>query len=338
MTEKPLISVCVPVYNGGTYLEACLESILAQTLDDYEIIVVDDGSGDNSVSIIEKSKEINAHLKFYKNERNLGLVGNWNRCLELATGKWIKFVFQDDLIAPTCLEKMMQAAADSQALVVCQRHFLIEENAGEYLKNYFNNDVLTLEKIFDGKVPGFLPARNVSRLAVNYLTVNFIGEPTCVMFKHTLVERLGNFNTDLAQICDLEYNLRIATQYGIKYVHEPLASFRIHSTSSTATTTATKKFTSSFADPAILCYKLLHDSFFDGFRHSVSYFSRLRLRAYFQLKVYEAHLFLASEAGRGAEMESQILKKYPGFENGKTPGLLTKIIYLLVRQRRSKKV
>jgi len=329
--DKLLVSICIPVYNGARYLQECLDSVMAQTFEDFEVIAVDDGSTDDSQNILKSYQEKFPKLKVHINSTNLGLVGNWNRCLELAKGEWIKFVFQDDLISPECLSHMMKAASDTQALVVCQRKFLIEESASPYLKNYFTHEVLTLEKLFDDQVPGFIPARDVSKLAVKHICRNFIGEPSSVLFKRALVERLGPFDKDLAQICDLEYWLRIGSLYGIKHVHENLAFFRIHSSSTTSMNTGGKRFTSLFSDPAVYAYKLLHDPLFKLLRHSVSFFSKIRLGAYFRVKVYEAHLFLDSEEGKKTGGESAILKRNPEFENGKKPGLLVKLIYIMAK-------
>jgi len=332
----PLISICIPVYNGGAYLSACLDTVLAQSFADYEIIVVDDGSTDDSAALIETYRQNHPAIRCYQNEKNLGLVGNWNRCLELANGQWIKFVFQDDLLAPDCLHKLMQAAADSQALVVCERAFKIEENASSELKKYFKNEVLTLEKIYDGHVPGFIPAKDVSVLGAKYLCLNFIGEPTAVLFKRTLAERLGPFDPNLKQICDLEYFLRIATQYGLKYVHEPLVSFRVHAGSTTSANLSEKKFGSLFSDPGIFSYKLLHDPLFKRFRHSISWLQQLKIGYYFKLKVYEAHLFLEKNQDAQTVKQAALLKQYPGFETGKKPGIMTNLIYFFVLQKRKK--
>jgi glycosyltransferase involved in cell wall biosynthesis len=333
---EPLVSICIPVYNGARYLGECLDSVLAQDLDDYEVVVVDDGSTDESHSIIESYQKRCSGIRFFRNEKNLGLVGNWNRCLEMAKGKWIKMVFQDDLIAPSCLRKMMQAAEDSQALVVCQRHFLIEKDAPEYLSRYFQEEVLTLEKIFDGNVPGFIPARTASTLALRYLTLNFIGEPSSILFKRAMIDRFGYFDPELAQVCDLEYCLRIASQYGIKYVHDPLCTFRVHGESTTSVNTSGKHFVSLYADPVHLSLKLLRNPSFSRLRHAASYFLRLKLEAYCRLKMYESYLFLKNDPEVGMGRQGQILQNLPEFIKWKHPGLFIRILYRIALLRRKK--
>ena len=106
---SPRVSVCIPTYNGALYLQECMESILGQTFVGIEILAVDDRSSDKTRAILDSFAKRDARVRILSNARNLGLVGNWNRCIELAQGEWIKFVFQDDWIAPECLERMLDA-------------------------------------------------------------------------------------------------------------------------------------------------------------------------------------------------------------------------------------
>jgi len=335
---EPLVSICIPVYNGASYLNACLDSIFAQTFTNYELLIVDDGSSDESITLLSEAQKRFPKLRVHHNEKNLGLVGNWNRCLELAQGTWIKFVFQDDLLAPDCLSQLMMAAADSQALIVCQRHFLIEEDAPEDLRQYFTKEVLTLEKIYNGQVPGFIPARQIAQLAVRYITRNFIGEPTTVLFKRALVSRLGNFDPNLAQICDLEYWLRIATHYGLKYVPEPLCTFRVHGSSATTSNTRGKQFISLFSDPTILASRLINAEVFNPFRHAISYLQSRKLHTYFGLKRYEAGMFLKANPEEASSRGALLLQKNTAFRPGETSSFWTQLVFRVVywKRKRSK--
>src|SRR5437899_12562971 len=100
---QPSVSICIPTYNGAAHLAPCLESALNQTWTDFELLIVDDASSDDTVAITEACAARDRRVRVARNPRNLGLVGNWNRCLELAKGTWIKFLFQDDLLSPACL-------------------------------------------------------------------------------------------------------------------------------------------------------------------------------------------------------------------------------------------
>ena len=93
MTE-PLVSICVPTYRGAPWLAACLDSALAQTLSEFEVLVVDDESDDDTVAIAEDYAARDARVVLHRNPARLGLAPNWNRSVELARGTFIKFLVQ----------------------------------------------------------------------------------------------------------------------------------------------------------------------------------------------------------------------------------------------------
>ena len=106
---SPRVSVLVTVYNREAFLAACLGSILASTWQDFEVVVVDDGSSDESCAIAETYVARDPRIRFFRNERNLGDYPNRNRAASLATGKYLKYVDADDLIYPHSLRLMVEA-------------------------------------------------------------------------------------------------------------------------------------------------------------------------------------------------------------------------------------
>ena len=105
----PAVSVLVTVYNREAYLAACLESILASTWQDFEVVVVDDGSTDESVAVAERFAALDSRLRFSRNAQNLGDYPNRMRAAELAQGTYLKYVDSDDLIYPHSLAIMVEA-------------------------------------------------------------------------------------------------------------------------------------------------------------------------------------------------------------------------------------
>lgn len=91
------ISVVMATYNGGQYLAAQIDSILSQTLAPFELVIVDDGSTDNTLAIIRQYQEKHAHLFLYENEENLGYIKNFEKGMQLATGDLIALSDQDDV-------------------------------------------------------------------------------------------------------------------------------------------------------------------------------------------------------------------------------------------------
>lgn len=291
MTKGPeniLVSICIPTYNGEKYLRQCLDSCLDQDFKDYEIIICDDGSQDGSIAILESYANMHSQITFVKNEKNLGLVENWNKCISLAKGTWIKFVFQDDYISKDCLQKFVNALNPSSVLLVSERNFILPEKASEDLRTYYKNGVKTLRNTNNQKTNTFSP-HLISIIAANNIGMNFIAEPTLTFFRKSAVLQLGNFRDTLKQICDLEFFLRLATVHGLTYIPEKLCSFRIHSDSTTSKNIANKYFELRYMEPLLLVYYLLYDVAFSNFRKELSVLQLLKLNIYFQVKSFQAY-------------------------------------------------
>ena len=117
--KKPLISVIVPVYNVEKYLPKCLDSLLAQTWQELEIIVVDDGSPDNSWDIMQEYARRDSRVRPIR-QKNGGLSAARNAGVEAARGEWIGFLDSDDYVAPEMYERLYRAAAEQGAqMAVC---------------------------------------------------------------------------------------------------------------------------------------------------------------------------------------------------------------------------
>jgi len=263
MKAVPPISVCVPTYNGGPHLRACLDSVLAQTLTDFEVLIVDDCSTDETLAIAAEYVERDSRFRLIKNERNLGLVGNWNRCIELAQGDWIKFVFQDDLIAPPCLAEMLAASSPDTWLTVCRRDFIFEDGTTEDTRSYYEQHTNS-ERVFGVNVT-YVGPESVCVAAIDLLGVNFFGEPTAIMIRREAFARYGVFNPELSMICDMEYWVRVAVHHGFSYVPKTLASFRVHAGSTSAHHFAKRQYRITL-DGVVLMSEYVHNPVFKPMR------------------------------------------------------------------------
>ena len=107
--EKPLVSVCIPTYNGSEYIVEALESVLNQTYKNIEIIVSDDKSSDKTLDLVRQcAKTSKFPIVIYTNEFR-GIGNNWNNSIKKANGKYIKFLFQDDILLPNCIDLMCKS-------------------------------------------------------------------------------------------------------------------------------------------------------------------------------------------------------------------------------------
>lgn len=114
MNNTPKISVVLPVYNGAPYLAAAIDSILAQTVTDFELIIIDDGSTDNSLLILQEYERCDTRVRLRSRE-NQNLVATLNESIDAARGEWIARMDQDDIALPNRFERQLQCLADTQA-------------------------------------------------------------------------------------------------------------------------------------------------------------------------------------------------------------------------------
>ena len=162
---NPKISIIIPMYNTEKYISQCLESILNQTLNDYEVIVVDDCSTDKSVKIVESMQNKFGNklqlIKRNKNSASPGILRNIG--IGLSRGKYLMFVDSDDIILRTALSDLYKIAQDNQADVLHEEKFLITKDGAEEVDNktqlvpiswerhdhFVDKPTLISEKLFD---------------------------------------------------------------------------------------------------------------------------------------------------------------------------------------------
>lgn len=117
MSQSPIVTVLMPVYNGERYLREAVESILSQRYKDLEFIIIDDGSEDQSAEIIKSYND--PHILFFQNGKNLGLVATLNKGIELAKGRYIARMDCDDISLPERLEKQVSFMDKNPEIAVC---------------------------------------------------------------------------------------------------------------------------------------------------------------------------------------------------------------------------
>ena len=253
VSMKPLVSICIPAYNGARFLRQCIDSILAQTFADFELLVVDDQSSDDTLSIVESYAAQDPRIRVLRNEQNLGLVGNWNRCVELARGEWIKFVFQDDLIAPGCIERMLSACETDTALVACAREFLFDPETTQEVREWYLGSESTIREAW-GKEKK-ISAEKFCQATLRQLGTNLIGEPTAVLLHRRVFQIFGDFNPVLIMSCDLEYWARVAVHTGLMVIAEPLATFRVHGGATSSENRASRGYRMDVLDDLVILHE-----------------------------------------------------------------------------------
>lgn len=228
---NPLVSICIPCFNGGRYIKEAIQSAIDQTYRPLEIVISDDSSTDGSMEII-RSMQSNSLIPFYIVNHTPSIIGaNWNNCVRLAKGKYIKFLFQDDLIYPNCISEMVALSEtdDRIGLTFCNREIIGDLNdKAEWLHRYGNLSVEWngLNTIQDGNI--LFKQRNFFNPPMNK-----IGEPTVVMLRKQCFEDIGFFSEELKQTLDYQYWYRMLPKYKIGFINEKLAAFRLHDNQAT---------------------------------------------------------------------------------------------------------
>jgi len=213
--SQPLVSVCIPAYRCAAHIGATIDSVLAQTFADFELVIIDDASPDRTAEIVASYSD--RRIRFLRNDVNLGPQGNWNRCLREARGTYFKLLPQDDTLAPTCLAKQvapLEADVDAEiALVFCARSII----------NPMGKRVMS--RGYPG-VAGRTSGREAIRRSLRRGT-NLFGEPGSVLLRKALADKVGEFDGSIGYVIDLDYWVRLLLQGDGFYVDEPLVSFRI---------------------------------------------------------------------------------------------------------------
>jgi glycosyltransferase involved in cell wall biosynthesis len=216
LSAAPAVSVCIPTYRGAAHIAETIESALAQTFADFELVIVDDASPDETGQVVARYRD--ARLRYVRSESNAGVEENWNRCLRFARGRYFKLLPHDDLIAPECLSRqvaVLEADRDERlALVFCARRIIDSRSRALMTRRYPRSS------------SGAIPARAVLRNCIRS-GANLLGEPGGLLFRTALASRVGAFDASLRIVTDLDYWFRLLLHGDAYYLPERLASFRV---------------------------------------------------------------------------------------------------------------
>jgi len=207
--DSPTISVVVTCYNYGNYLEGCLDSILKQSFTDFEVIVVNDGSTDNTDEVIEKFK--NFGIVKYIKQSNFGQARAKNVGIQNSSGKFIAFLDADDAWEQDKLEKQIPLFSKENVGVVYS------------LVRYVNEQGQTLNNV--KSVGKYLKPRS-GNVTKNLFLDNFVPFSSSII-RRSCFEKCDTFNESLKMGIDWDLWLRVSTLYEFSFVNEPLLIYRV---------------------------------------------------------------------------------------------------------------
>ena len=221
----PKVSVCVPSYNYAHYLGSCIKSVLDQTYEDWELVIVDNRSSDNTVEVVRSFSD--ARIRFHQNDTNIGLVKNWNRCVSLATGDYVSILPADDAYLPRMLERSVAMLDEDPKLgfTYSSYHVIDEEGRVSETKHQGNRD-----RIMNGE----------AAVRSNLIYANF-AIPVTVVMRRECFHAAGGFDGAYRIIIDWVLYVRAALRSGAGYIAEPLAVHRFQHPASVSAQTFLKR-------------------------------------------------------------------------------------------------
>ena len=206
-----MLSIFIPVYNAEKTVQQAIDSVLAQTYPNYELLLIDDASTDGTTPIINQYRD-HPQVKIYCNPKNLGVTGNWNRGISLCQGDFIARLDADDYYAPDYLERVITAFKHTSAPdMVFTGANLIFDNGETRTELPYKNSCFKTGTAFLPEVVRYCPVRASS---------------VCV--KRHCYKSLGGVRDDLALHHDWEFWVRMAAMGNcIGYIAEPLTHYRV---------------------------------------------------------------------------------------------------------------
>lgn len=214
MNQTPKISVLMPAYNTEKYVNEAIESILQQTFNDFELIIIDDCSTDNTWDVIQEYSKKDGRISIHRNEKNSGISSTRNKLISLAKGNYIVWQDSDDISLPTRMEKQYKLMEENPAVGIC----------GGYLQFFNNQGNLSIRKY----------AATDALLRKNIFRFSPVAQPGAIVRKKALIET-GFFSTELEAAEDLAVSFQIGSKYQFANLQEVVLKYREHSDGTTFT-------------------------------------------------------------------------------------------------------
>lgn len=213
--NNPVVSVCIPTYNYAEFLGRAVQSVLDQSFAEFELLVYDDASTDNTVDVMQPFLA-DPRVKLVVNEQNQGLFGNFNLAASESRGRYVKYLCADDWLDERFLARTVPLLeADADLSFATTAHWHADENGRLTAEQYgpFGDDQ---------RVDGGFVARQLAQWG------NVVGMPTNTLIRRELLERCGGFDADYAPSADVQLWLKLLAEGDMGWVNEKLCYWRIH--------------------------------------------------------------------------------------------------------------
>jgi glycosyltransferase involved in cell wall biosynthesis len=220
MAPKPLVSVVTPVYNGENYLAECIESVCAQTYENWEYIILNNCSTDGTLRIANQYAEKENRIKVLGNEEVLPIIKNWNKAMNQISpaSKYTKVIHADDFLFHECIEKMVKVAEENPTVGIVGSYILL----GKEIRCTgipYNKEVV--------------PGKDICRATFKGDFTVF-GPPTVTLIRSDLVRKHKAFYDESILYADTEVCFKLLIDHDFGFVHQILSYVRLHEQSESA--------------------------------------------------------------------------------------------------------
>jgi glycosyltransferase involved in cell wall biosynthesis len=206
----PLITVCIPVYNGENYLSNCIKSILDQDYDNFEVLIMDNCSTDSTASIVFSFED--NRIRYIKNNVNIGALMNMSKGVDNAKGEYFVLLPHDDMLLPGCLKEFSSKLIDPTIGIVYAAVVVVDKHGKAITTrtDHSSNKLFTHQESLINLVDNFMPIQ-------------------LAMVRTSILTKLGGFSTEFSLFSDCHLWFRVALEgWKSYYFTRPFSSFRSH--------------------------------------------------------------------------------------------------------------
>ena len=209
------VTIAIPTFNRSRYIDKAIESVLEQTYQDFELLVIDNASTDNTEDVVHSF--VDKRIRYVKNEKNIGIIGNWNKCVQLSSGKYLTILGDDDILSNRFLKESMAVNNSHPTVGFTFAHCNKIDETGNFIKRWGYD---------------FTPAGLIEGLDYLFYTLDYeacLTNSSTVLLKKEVFNSLEGFRIEFARnVFDFNMWIRIASLYDIFFINEVLCDYRIH--------------------------------------------------------------------------------------------------------------
>jgi glycosyltransferase involved in cell wall biosynthesis len=211
----PKVSIAIPTYNCSQFLKEAIESVLAQTYQDFELIISDNASTDKTKELVKSFND--QRIGYYRNSKNIGMMANWNKCIELSKGNYLMILGDDDKLYPRFIEKSVKVHESNPAIGFSFTHCNKVDKKGRYMMRWGYK---------------FTPAGYLDKYKYLDYTIKFgscLTNSSTVLLNKRVFTKVGYFEAPFGtNTFDFNMWIKIALEYPIYFINEALCDYRIH--------------------------------------------------------------------------------------------------------------